>query len=192
MLFNSYEFILFFLPLTLIIYFLLTRAKQTIAAKSWLVLSSLFFYGWWNPKYLPLLIGSILFNYCSGAAIYKATGASRKRTLIFAIAANIALLGYFKYTNFFIENISRLTGAEVGIASIVLPLAISFFTFTQIAFLVDTYNKEAKDYSLVNYSLFVTFFPHLLAGPIIHHKEMMPQFDSTGNKLLNYDNLTAG
>jgi alginate O-acetyltransferase complex protein AlgI len=194
MLFNSYEYILLFLPVSLIVYFILNYRKLTLASKTWLVLASLFFYGWWNPKYLTLIIGSILFNYAFGGLLATGEHGTRlkKTTLVVAIAGNLGLLAYFKYTDFFIANINRLPGLNVPLMHIVLPLGISFFTFTQIAYLADTYNGTLTEYGLINYSLFVTFYPHLLEGPIIHHTEMMPQFDRIKNKVLNYKNLSLG
>lgn len=192
MLFNSYIFILLFLPVTLVVYFLLNSRKLTLASKAWLVFSSLFFYGWWNPIYIPLILGSILFNYAVGVTLSGAKHSQSRPFLIIGIAGNLALLAYFKYMDFFITNINDLTGTHVRLLQITLPLGISFFTFTQIAYLVDAYRRLAKEYSLLNYFLFVTFFPHLLAGPIIHHKEMMPQFDRLKNKLLNHRNLVHG
>ncbi len=197
MLFNSYEYIIFFLPVTLVVYFALNRRKLTTAATAWLVLASLFFYSWWNVKYLALILGSIIFNFAIGTSLRKSgqegrSGVPKKAVLIIGIAANIALLGYYKYTDFFITNINALAGWQISLQKVILPLGISFFTFTQIAYLVDAYQSKAKEYDFLRYSLFVTFFPHLLAGPIIHHKEMMPQFGSMRNKLINYRNLSLG
>jgi D-alanyl-lipoteichoic acid acyltransferase DltB (MBOAT superfamily) len=203
MLFNSYEYIFLFLPITFAVYFLLNRKRLTVAAKTWLVLSSLFFYSWWNIKYFPLILGSIFFNYAAGTIL--ARGSSRQESegltkgntgktiiLLVAIAGNIVLLGYYKYTDFLIGNINYLAEWQIPLVRIVLPLGISFFTFTQIAYLVDSYKGLVREYSLLNYCLFVTFFPHLLAGPIIHHKEMMPQFASMRNKALNGRNIAIG
>ncbi|MFZ3054053.1 MAG: MBOAT family protein [Sulfuricurvum sp.] len=198
MLFNSYEFIFFFLPITFGIYFWLNKKRLTQASKAWLVFASLFFYSWWNIIYLPLILGSILFNFTVGSAISRANsssskkGLSRKTLLAFGIVANILLLGYFKYMDFFIANTNILIGTQWDLLHIVLPLGISFFTFTQIAYLVDAYRDEVKEMDYLNYTLFVTFFPHLLAGPILHHKEMMPQFDTIKNKAINYKNISAG
>lgn len=198
MLFNSYEFIFFFLPTTFGIYFWLNKKRLTQASKAWIVFASLFFYSWWNIIYLPLILGSILFNFTVGSAISRANsssskkGLSRKTLLAFGIVANILLLGYFKYMDFFIANTNILIGTQWDLLHIVLPLGISFFTFTQIAYLVDAYRDEVKEMDYLNYTLFVTFFPHLLAGPILHHKEMMPQFDTIKNKAINYKNISAG
>lgn len=192
MLFNSFEYIFLFLPVTLLIYFYLNRMKLTLASKSWLVLASLFFYSWWNVIYLPLILGSIIFNYALGTSMVKIRAHGKKLAFVFGITANIALLGYFKYADFFIANLDQFSGTQISLLKVALPLGISFFTFTQIAFLADAYRSSVREYDLLNYSLFVTFFPHLLAGPIIHHGEMMPQFDRPRNKVLDYGNLSLG
>lgn len=197
MLFNSYEFIFLFLPITLIGYYLLNRIRLTLASNAWLLFASLFFYAWWDAKYLPLLLGSILFNYTIGNLIVdynlnKKNVVSKKQLLITGITGNLLLLGFYKYTDFMLGNINQLTGVQISLLKMVLPLGISFFTITQIAFLVDCYEGLVKERKLLNYSLFVTFFPHLLAGPILHHKEMMPQFDRIKNKVINYRNLCIG
>ncbi len=194
MLFNSYEFIFIFLPITLFIYFYLNSKKLVVPAKGFLVLSSLFFYSWWNVVYLPLILISILFNYVLGNTLssnkkYKFT---KKSILIFGIIANVSLLGYFKYSDFFILNINLLLDNQVELLNLALPLAISFFTFQQISYLVDSYNNETKEYDFLNYALFVSFFPQLIAGPIVHHKEMMPQFANTWNLVKNYKNIILG
>jgi alginate O-acetyltransferase complex protein AlgI len=194
MLFNSYGFIFLFLPITFAVYFFLNRKKQIRTAKTWLVLASLFFYGYWNPIYIPLILGSILFNYAVSLTLNL-----RKRQLlpsswllIIGITGNLALLAYFKYMNFFITNINAVSSLNLSLLHITLPLGISFFTFTQIAYLVDTARGVAHEYSFLNYALFVSFFPYLLAGPITHHKEMMPQFDTLRNKILNHKHIAQG
>jgi alginate O-acetyltransferase complex protein AlgI len=199
MLFNSYEFIFLFLPITFAVYFWLNKKRLTQASKAWMVFASLFFYSWWNVLYLPLILGSILFNFTVGSTITKMgdsssvkKGFSRKGLLTFGIVTNLLLLGYFKYMDFFITNANGVLGTQWNLMHIVLPLGISFFTFTQIAYLVDAYRDEVKEMDYLNYTLFVTFFPHLLAGPILHHKEMMPQFDSLKSKVINYKNIAAG
>ena len=169
---------------------------MTTAATAWLVFASLFFYGWWNVKYLALILVSILFNFGVGTGLGRIARSGRgerhraKASWSFGIAGNVLLLAYYKYTDFFIANINTLAGLDLTLQKIILPLGISFFTFTQIAYLVDTYAGRAREYDFLNYSLFVTFFPHLLAGPIIHHKEMMPQFASLRNKVFNYRNMS--
>ncbi|OQX61328.1 MAG: membrane-bound O-acyltransferase family protein [Desulfococcus sp. 4484_241] len=172
MLFNSYIFIMVFLPITVAGFFLIGRSGRHALSIAWLVCASLFFYGWWNPVYLSIIVGSILFNYYWG--IITARGSRYILTL--GIAVNLGLLGYFKYANFFVDNLSAITGLHLKLAPIVLPLAISFFTFQQISYLVDTYRGRSEEHSFLNYCLFVTFFPQLIAGPIVHHSEMLPQF----------------
>ncbi|GGH15643.1 MBOAT family O-acyltransferase [Silvibacterium dinghuense] len=176
MLFNSYIFLLGYLPIVLVAFFVLGRWSRTVAA-AWLACSSLFFYAWWNPRYVLLLLASITFNYVCGRTIARcAQTAAGKRVLTFAVTVNLLLLCYYKYTGFFLSSMGTWGHAPYGLLHIVLPLGISFFTFTQIAFLVDAYRGLAMEYSPVHYLLFVTYFPHLIAGPILHHKQMMPQF----------------
>ena len=191
MLFNSYAFIFAFLPLTFFIYFYLNKKRLTELSKVWLVLSSLFFYSWWNIIYLPLIIVSILINYFLGNLLSQQKR-YKKLILSIGIVINVALLGYFKYSDFFIENINAISGANIPLLHLALPLAISFFTFQQIAYLVDSYRGETMEYNFLNYILFVTFFPQLIAGPIVHHKEMMPQFSKSRNKVINYQNIAMG
>ena len=194
MLFNSYEFIFAFLPITFFIYFYLNRKRVTEASKGFLVFSSLFFYSWWNIAYLPIILSSMLFNYVVGKSLNKKSyhRFTKKALLTFGIVSNIALLGYFKYSDFFIENFNLALNTDVELLHLALPLAISFFTFQQISYLVDSYRQEIKEYDFLNYALFVTFFPQLIAGPIVHHKEMMPQFAKTRNKVKNYKNIAMG
>jgi D-alanyl-lipoteichoic acid acyltransferase DltB (MBOAT superfamily) len=197
MLFNSYEFIFCFLPVTLGIYFLLNKKRLTIASNAWLLFASLVFYSWWNVKYLPLILVSILFNYTIGYLLVehdslKKQPLSKKSIFVTGLVGNIAFLSYFKYMDFFIGNLNAVFKSDLALMQIILPLGISFFTITQIAFLVDCYEGLVEDRKLLSYSLFVTFFPHLLAGPILHHKEMMPQFDAVRNKVLSYRNLSHG
>ena len=194
MLFNSYVFIFFFLPITFFIYFYLNHKRLTEASKGFLVFSSLFFYSWWNPIYLPIILVSMIFNYGIGEVFSqdKFIKVSKKTVLWFAIFSNITLLGYFKYMDFFISNVNYITGENIGFYHLALPLGISFFTFQQISYLVDSYRGETTEYDFLNYALFVTFFPQLIAGPIVHHKEMMPQFAKTKNKVINYKNIAKG
>lgn len=198
MLFNSYVFIFAFFPVTVTGYFLLNRFRLTYAAKVWLALASLVFYGWWDVKYVPLILASIGFNYLVGRLLQAASEPQsrlhhrKKLLLTLGIIGNLLLLGYYKYADFLLENVNALTGSAVPLLQLVLPLGISFFTFTQIAFLVDAYKGKAKEYNIVNYILFVTFYPHLIAGPILHHGEMMPQFDRPRAKLWNWKNAAVG
>lgn len=166
-----------------------------VGAKGFLVFASLFFYSWWNIDYLPLILSSMLFNYVIGNMLnenFKRIRVHRKLILSIGVAANLALLGYFKYSDFLIENFDLLFGASVPLLHLALPLAISFFTFQQIAYLVDSYRGETKEYDFLNYALFVTFFPQLIAGPIVHHAEMMPQFASKWNAVKNYRHIATG
>ncbi|PHS36988.1 MAG: membrane-bound O-acyltransferase family protein [Sulfurovum sp.] len=196
MLFNSYEFIFALLPISFFVYFYLNSKRLTEAGKAFLVFSSLFFYSWWNVAYLPIILISMLFNYVVGVSLSKYqehTKVSKKTLLTFGIIANLALLGYFKYTDFMIDNLNYWIFAEdVPNMNLALPLAISFFTFQQIAYLVDSYRGETREYNFLNYANFVAFFPQLIAGPIVHHKEMMPQFSNIRNKVINYKNISAG
>ncbi|BCR04549.1 peptidoglycan O-acetyltransferase [Desulfuromonas versatilis] len=197
MLFNSPVYIFLFLPLVLAGYFLLLRYRLVLAAKTWLVFASLFFYAYWNPVYLPLIVGSMLVNYGIGTVLGRPepTGRrtlSKKAVLLGAVGLNLALLGYYKYADFFLVNLNAMAGSEFSLLHLALPLAISFFTFQQIAYLVDSYQGQTQEYDFLNYCLFVTFFPQLIAGPIVHHKEMMPQFERVRGKVLNYRNLATG
>lgn len=141
MLFNSFIFIFVFLPLTLIVYSFLSKSNAKYGL-AWLIFASLFFYSWWKLEYLPIIVGSILFNYQIGKTICKAS--AKKRILWMGISINLLLLGYYKYTGFIIENINHLFGKEIIFEGPILPLAISFFTFQQIAYLVDCYAGLVK------------------------------------------------
>ncbi len=197
MLFNSPEFILVFLPVAFLVYFGLNRYRLAVAGKSWLVLASLLFYAWWNVSYLPLILVSILVNYVIGSALARQAGGKRNGLrpewlLAAGVTFDLGLLAYYKYAEFFYDSIGGFFAATPVSLGIVLPLAISFFTFTQIAYLVDSYRGRAKEYDLLNYTLFVTFFPHLIAGPIVHHAEIMPQFKVVANLARRYRNVLAG
>ena len=197
MIFSSPQFILLFLPIAFFGYFYLNRIRLVLAGKAWLVVMSLFFYAYWNVAYLPLLLISIFFNFAVGSALppnsnLRRLRFSRRFILISSITLNLALLGYFKYANFLIDNINAAFNVGYVLPQILLPLGISFFTFTQIAYLVDSYRGEAKEYDFLNYALFVTFFPHLIAGPILHHREMMSQFESRWTLAVRYRNIALG
>jgi len=194
MLFNSYIFIFAFLPITFFIYFYLNSKRLTEASKGFLVFASLFFYSWWNIVYLPIILLSMLFNYLIGVSLSKDKEyiVSKRVFLIFGVTANIILLGYFKYADFLINNVNFVIGSHIPLLHLALPLAISFFTFQQIAYLVDSYRGETKEYNFLNYANFLTFFPQLIAGPIVHHTEMMPQFAQNRNKVKNYKNIVIG
>jgi alginate O-acetyltransferase complex protein AlgI len=203
MLFSSPAYIFLFLPLVALGYFLLNRYRLVTSAKAWLVLASLFFYGYWNPIYLLLLLSSILVNYALGTALHrtrfnpfaerkKHRAPPRRILLSIGIILNLGVLGYFKYADFFITNMNQWAHTSFPMLNLLLPLAISFFTFQQIAYLVDCYQQDTQEYDFLNYCLFVTFFPQLIAGPIVHHREMMPQFMHLRNSLVNWKNIFSG
>lgn len=173
MLFNSTVFLFLFFPVTVFVFFTLGRAKFPRSAAATLFLASLVFYGWDDPwRLVPLILVSITFNYAVGRLL---TQHHRQRDLVIGVVGNLGLLAYFKYAGFLTGNLAAL-GLPVPVVAVALPIGISFFTFTQIAFLADAYRGEAQEYSPIHYGLFVSYFPHLVAGPILHHKEMMPQF----------------
>lgn len=190
MLFNSPEFLFVFLPLALAGFFLLGRVSTGLA-RSWLLLISVAFYGYWEYRSVPLLLVSISINFLIGKRL-QATSGTRLPWLWLGIAFNLLLLGVFKYAAFLANNFNLLFNAHLPVPSLPLPLGISFFTFTQIAFLVDAWRREASEYRYGNYGIFVTFFPHLLAGPILHHKDMMPQVASPAVATFNRPWFSAG
>ena len=196
MLFNSYEFLFLFLPATLAVFFVLSGTRHQRAAAGWLALASIFFYGYWSPRYVVLLLVSIVANFLAGQAIMRYRAAQRpgdaKRVLVAAVVANLATLGYFKYFNFFIDSINAVAATHWSVPHVVLPIGISFFTFTQIAFLVDTHSGKVREPGFVPYTLFVTFFPHLIAGPVLHHAEMMPQFARQSTYRFSLENFKLG
>lgn len=192
MLFNSIPFIFLFLPITLILYFWMCHHRLIVGARIWLVIASLFFYSYWNAYYLILILISMSFNFAIGTILTATQNKHKKLLLTFGILFNIVLLGYFKYTNFIIENLNTLGFFAISAKNIALPLAISFFTFQQIAYLVDSYKGLTKGYNLLNYSLFVTFFPQLIAGPIVAHHEIIPQFAKIRNYIKNYKHIFFG
>ena len=195
MIFSTYKFIFLFLPVTFSVYFILNHFKFYSLSKIWLVICSLFFYSQGSPAFFPFFLGSITGNYIFGMAMVRTEGnGSVQKKLLFAagLAGNIALLGYYKYTDFFIENYNLLTKSDVALRHIVLPIGISFFTFQLIAFLVDCYRGETQEYDFISYLLFITFFPQLIVGPIIHHSEIVPQFQNERNLKLNFDNIALG
>ncbi|HZX31254.1 MAG TPA: MBOAT family O-acyltransferase [Rhodocyclaceae bacterium] len=192
MLFNSYEFIFCYLPLVLGLFFVIGRWSRKLAAL-WLAAASIFFYGWWDARYVFLLLLSITVNFGIGYLIGTSRGRRRRTALLTAgVAANLAGLAVYKYADFFLNSVNGLAGAAIPLLELILPLGISFFTFTQIAFLVDVYRKEAKEYDFIHYLLFVSYFPHLIAGPVLHHKQMMPQFARPETYRFSADALSQG
>jgi alginate O-acetyltransferase complex protein AlgI len=191
MLFTTAPFILVFLPITLAGFFLLGRFRKLAAA--WLFAASLCFYGYWMPAFTLLLVASIAVNFTIGTRIARrALQPAGRAWLVAGITANLIALGYFKYANFFIANLDAVLGTDWHAGRIVLPIGISFYTFTQIAFLVDTYQNKARDYEPIHYGLFVTYFPHLIAGPVLHHRQMMPQFAEASIYRFNTRHFVAG
>jgi len=173
MVFSSLEFIYLFLPPVLLGYLILRHFNLEKGIIWWLILASLAFYSWWKPIYLPLLLGSVVINYGLHRVLLKVQD---KFLLVAGICFNLALMGVFKYADFFIGNANALAGADIPLLHLALPLAISFFTFQQISFLIDTYKCEISDCDFPRYMLFVVFFPQLIAGPIVMQKETIPQF----------------
>lgn len=202
MLFNSYAFLFVFLPLVLIGFFLIGRIERRFAIV-WLGVASIAFYGIWSARHVALLVGSIVFNYVAGLMILstRRTGRHRLATLLTAtaIAIDLAILGFYKYSGFIVANVAELRGVPPLAWDVILPIGISFYTFTQIAFLADAYSGKVKRAGFAEYFLFVSYFPHLIAGPILHHAEMISQFlreqtirFSSRNMSIGLAVLTAG
>ena len=193
MLFNSIEYLLIFLPIVFIIYFTLNKFKLCKASRIFLLIASLYFYGSYKKEYVPIILISILFNYFI-SYLFKEdiTEVKRKLILFFGILTNIIILIYFKYFDFLKETLSNITFIPFNTFDIILPLGISFFTLQQISFLVDCSKKAVLAYNLVDYALFICFFPQLVSGPIIRHQEMIPQFMDIKNKVINQDNIFVG
>ncbi|NJN61342.1 MAG: MBOAT family protein [Coleofasciculaceae cyanobacterium RL_1_1] len=194
MLFNSFAFVVYFLPIVLVVFYALARWRKLKLAIAFLLVSSLFFYGYWNPTYLPLLIGSIALNHILGQRIQRATPYSplARRLMQVGIAVNLGLLGYYKYAGFFVANLNSLIGTHLPSPTIVLPLAISFYSFTQIAYLIDAYRGEAHDYDPIVYGLFITFFPQLIAGPILRHDQLIPELEQRRIFVFSQRNVAIG
>jgi len=194
MLFNSFEFLFLFLPVTLVIYTLLCRLRNPVWPLVWLLLASLLFYGWWHPAYVALLLISIGINFFVGQVLRSqgVARAQRKRLLVAGIIFNLGLLAWFKYADLLAQSFSRISGTEFDSLGIVLPLAISFFTFQQIAYLVDAYRGRVKHADLMRYSVFVAFFPQLIAGPIVHHSEMLPRLNDASRNRFDPQGMAEG
>jgi len=194
-LFNSYIFIFLFLPITLFGYFFLNRINARVASKCWLVFCSIFFYGYFNFSFLWIILSSVIVNYLFSMYFEKSKenkSIFRKFLFIVGLIFNIGLLFIYKYLDFVFEIASNLFSIDLIYMGLTLPLGISFFTFQQVSYLVDSYKGTAKQYSLLDYSLFVTFFPQLIAGPIVLHNEVIPQFENDNNLNFNAENLSKG
>ncbi len=191
MVFNSFSFIFIFLPLTVCGFYALAGKNMRWAAV-WLLLASLFFYGSWDYRYIPILLSSVLVNYWAGRRIIAAERLSRRGWLTVSISFNLLLLCFFKYVNFFILSINDVTGTGIPVVNIILPIGISFFTFTQISFLVDAYHEKIKNIDFIHYLLFASYFPYIVAGPILHHQEMLPQFADSSKYRASAGNFATG
>ncbi len=199
MLFNSYQFAFGFLPIALVIFWILSARDYRRACAAFLILASLCFYAWWNWRYLFLFGFSIVFNFGWSLLLVPAEGARdetrerRRRVLLgFAIAVNLGLLGYFKYRNFLADSTGALLGTNWHLPPLVLPLAISFFSFEQITFLMSAYRGEPGARDFISYCLFIAFFPHLIAGPIVRYAEIYPQFNRNTHFRLTAANFCDG
>ncbi len=190
MLFNSIEFLFCFLPIVFTIYFLLNKTKFKKYSNLWLLLSSLYFYAYFKVEYLPLILLSIVVNYFFGLLIQRTN--HKKLFMILAVCLNLALLCYFKYFNFVLETLNNLTFTHFDTMKLLLPLGISFFTFQQIGYIYDVYKKDASYSNFVDYALFVSFFPQLIAGPICTFSELTPQLQDENKKKINRDNINIG
>ena len=194
MLFNSYEFIFIFLPIVVTVFFVLGRASRVWALR-WVIAVSLFFYGWWRPWNVLIIAPSVLINFMLARLLQRLgkqgnRGASQV-VLLVGIAFNVAFLGYFKYSNFLVGAINDAFGTQMVLAGVILPLGISFITFQKIAFLIDVQAGRVESFTLQDYCLFVLFFPQLIAGPIVHYREMMPQFHGVSCRF-DKDNVSVG
>ena len=194
MLFNSYVFILAFLPLTLLVYFLLGRLPERLPLnKAFLIAASFVFYGWNNPSYVPIIAGSILVNYALSQGMLRAQKkAVRLPLMLLGLTLNLGVLFWFKYHDFFVTNVNAAFGAGLRLNRLALPLGISFFTFQQLSYVIDSYRHAVPRYNFVDYALFVTFFPQLVAGPIVLHSEIVPQFADPANRRPNAENFAPG
>jgi alginate O-acetyltransferase complex protein AlgI len=194
MLFTQIDFIFVFLPITLAGYFLLARAlPNPNIPLLWLAGASLVFYAYWKVSFLPVVLISTVVNYCMGLVIERQAEASRRlAALAVAVGVNLLALSFYKYTNFGIDILNQMAGLKIPAAHIILPLGISFFTFTQIAYLADVYGGYKSERNFAKYLLFVTYFPHLIAGPILHHSEMMPQFGTKESRRFSAERIAIG
>src|SRR5579862_885098 len=194
MLFNSYEFILAFLPATILMFFLLGTASRVWALR-WIIVASLLFYAWWGPLNVLIIAPSILVNFVLARILLRVGSQEKQRAakavLLLGIAFNVAFLGYFKYANFAVGTVNDVFGTNIVLTAIILPLGISFITFQKIAFLIDVHARRVESFTLQDYCLFVLFFPQLIAGPIVHYREMMPQFHNVSCRF-NKENFAVG
>lgn len=193
MLFNSYIFILLFFPLCMAGYFGLNRLGKYQTAQAFLLVMSLWFYGYFNPSYLLIILASIGINFLFTKLLHRTEKTLlRKLLLLASLLFNLGILFYFKYYNFFVQNVNALFHLSWTTRNILLPLGISFFTFQQISYVVDVYRGQVKEYPFLHYACFVSYFPQLIAGPIVTHDELIPQFLDASKKKFNWDNFSRG
>lgn len=195
MIFSSYQFVLMFFPITAIGYWVLNHFRFYEMSKIWLVIASFYFYAQGSPSFFPYFMGSVLANYVIGITmcqLQEDKTLQKKALLAVGVLANVGFLGYYKYMNFFLENVNALFGTDFIMKNVVLPIGISFFTFQLIAFLVDCYRGKTRKYNITEYLLFITFFPQLIVGPIVHHAEITPQFEDPKNRVFNQRNVALG
>ncbi len=193
MLFNSLEFLLIFLPIVFCGYYLLSKVNLKKFTNLWLLIASLYFYSYYKIEFLPIILISIVFNYIFGYFIIKQENLKiKKLILIVAVIGNLSLLCYYKYFNFLIDTLNSFNFTHFDMMKLMLPLGISFFTFQQISYLTDAYKGEVKHTNFIDYSLFVSFFPQLIAGPICTYKELIPQFEDYSKKVINKENIRRG
>lgn len=187
MVFSSYRFIFAFFPVVFAVFAIFRALKKPILVKVWLVLASLAFYALGQPDFFAVFLGSVLFNYFLAFAISKCGEKKGLGTvfMLVSVVENIGLLVYFKYSNFIIENINRVFGSGISPLKLILPIGISFFTFQILAFTVSVWKKETNCPSLLDYTLFITFFPQLIVGPVVLHDELVPQIEN--DRLLSFD-----
>jgi alginate O-acetyltransferase complex protein AlgI len=192
--FNSYSYIFVFLPLVVVVYSFLNSRCSSFSARFWLLIVSLFYYGSLSPRSLPVLALSVIVNYAIGSRLLKRSTEERlrKSVLVSGITFNLILLGFFKYTNWFIVNYNELLGVDFHLFGVILPLGVSFFTFMQLTFIVDCYRLNIRDCNLFSYSLFCTFFPYIVSGPITRYKEIVPQLDQGTIKGIDWKNASQG
>ena len=192
MLFNSYVFVLLFLPLCVSLYFFLNRFGKAVA-NVFLLGMSLWFYGYLNPGYLAIICSSITVNFLLCAWMRRVgKGGAKKGILIMGILFNLGILGYFKYADFFLSNVNSIFGTDHALLHVALPLGISFFTFQQLSYVIDTYHGKDVGADFVTYACYVSFFPQLVAGPIVTQEEFLPQFQDPEKRKVNWENLSAG
>ena len=199
MVFNSYIFILLYLPLVVIGYYLLNRLRiwKGKVGQAFLLLMSQWFYAYANVRFLPVIMGSIIFNYCCHLLFLRkdskaVRGIGRKLLLAAVICVNLGVLIYYKYYNFFVDSLNMVFRTSFSIRELLLPMGISFITFQQIAFAVDSYRGEVEKCSALEYALFTAFFPHLLSGPIILHGDFLPLLKDENRKKLDWDQFASG